>query len=131
MNPKQGDIYWVNIPRHQTRGAEQRGRKPFLVMSRDFVNGVLKSVVVVPLSTFGGRTSDPAFLASQHPFRIVIPVAEITPDPSCNIPLLICVAKTDQVRVIDKSRLEQKFGRLSQTAVISVGLGLANVFDIR
>src|SRR5690242_7588207 len=109
MNPKQGDIYWVDIPAHHTQGSEQRGRKPFIVMSRDAVNGALNSVIVVPLSTFSGRTSDPAFLAKQPPFRIVIPAAEITPDPSCNIQLLVSVAKTDQVRVIDKSRLQQKF----------------------
>jgi hypothetical protein len=34
-------------------------------------------------------------------------------------------------RVIDKSRLEKRIGRLSQTAVIAVGHGLAFVFDIR
>jgi mRNA-degrading endonuclease toxin of MazEF toxin-antitoxin module len=41
------------------------------------------------------------------------------------------VAKTDQVRVIDKTRLEQKIGRLSQTAILAVTHGLAFVFDIR
>jgi mRNA interferase MazF len=132
MDVQQGDIYWIDIPYHQTEGSEQSGRRPFIVISRDAVNRRLKTVVVVPMTTFGDQTTaDPAKLANQPPFRIVIPVAVITKDPSCNTQLSVSVAKTDQVRVVDRSRLQQKVGRLSQTAVIGVSAGLAFVFDIR
>jgi mRNA-degrading endonuclease toxin of MazEF toxin-antitoxin module len=131
MDPQQGDIYWVDIPAHHTQGSEQYGRKPFIVMSRNAVNKRLKTVIVVPMTTFQGQTADLTVLAGQPPFRIVIPVAEITKDPSCTSALSVSVAKTDQARVIDKTRLQQKIGRLSQTAIISVGVGLAYVFDIR
>lgn len=122
MDIQQGDIYWVNIPRGETKGSEQFGRRPFIVLSRLAVNKTVKTVVVVPMST----TVD-----NQPPYRVVIPVSEITKDISCNNALETSVAKTDQVRVIDKSRLEQRIGRLSQTATIAVAHGLAFVFDIR
>jgi mRNA-degrading endonuclease toxin of MazEF toxin-antitoxin module len=70
-------------------------------------------------------------LAKEPPYRIAIPVAEITKDPYCDRPISLCVAKTDQVRVLSKLRLKEKVGRLSKTAVISVGGGLAFLFDIR
>jgi len=41
------------------------------------------------------------------------------------------IAKTDQVRVLDKSRLERKMGTLTNTANVAVGLGLAFLFDLR
>jgi len=126
----QGEIYWVNIPANQVLGSEQAGNRPCIVMSRTSLNRRLNTVVVVPMSTHGG-TVTPESLATQPPFRIMIPVSEITRDIACNDALSLSVAKADQARVIDKQRLGRKIGKLSQTAIISVGVGLANVFDYR
>lgn len=122
MEVQQGEIYWVTIRHEETKGSEQFGRRPFLVVSRNAINRAGKTVVAVPLST----TID-----NQPAHRIVIPVSEIAKDSSCKSELDLSVAKTDQARVIDKSRLEQKTGRLSQTATLAVSHGLAFVFDIR
>ena len=130
MDVLQGDIYWVDIPSDQTAGAEQYGRRPFIVMSRTNVNRRLKTVVVVPMSTLGSTVTQES-LASEPPFRIMIPVAHITKDVLCTSTLSLSVAKADQVRVIDKSRLGSKIGKLSDNAIVSVGVGLADVFDIR
>jgi len=130
MDVLQGDIHWVDIPKHHTEGSEQYGRRPCIVMSRTAINCRLKTVIVVPMTTFGDSVT-PEALANQPPFRIMIPVEQITKDVACTSKLSISVAKTDQARIIDKSRLGQKIGRLSQTAIIAVGVGLANVFDIR
>jgi mRNA interferase MazF len=130
MDPRQGDIYWVEIPMLQTEGSEQYGRRPFIVMSRDGINKQLKTVIAVPMTTFDSKVTL-ASIASQPPFRIAIPPAEITREVSYGGPISLSVAKTDQARVIDKSRLQQRIGRLSQTAITAVGLGLAYVFDIR
>lgn len=109
-------------------GSEQAGNRPFIVMSRNYVNRRLKTVLVVPMTTFQNQVS----MANQPPYRIVIPAAEITTDPSYTGTLApVSVAKTDQTRVVDNSRLGQKIGRLSQTAVISVGAGIAFVIDHR
>jgi mRNA interferase MazF len=122
MEPSQGDIYWVEIPQQQTSGSEQFGRRPFVVLSRNAVNKALKTVVVAPMSSS---------IKGQPAFRILIPLTEIAKEISCKTSLVPSVVKTDQVRVIDKSRLGEKIGRLSQTATLSVLLGLAYVFDIR
>lgn len=124
MDVQQGEIYWVSIHKDQTKGSEQFGRRPFIVVSSDSVNKSVNTVIVVPMSTQN--------VQNHPPYRIVIPVTEITKDPSCTSELSLSVAKTDQVRVIDKSRLEQKIGRLSHAAITAVcSVGLAYVFDIR
>jgi len=86
MDAHQGDIYWVDIPSDQTQGSEQSGRRPFIVVSRDAVNKTLRTVVVVPMSTN---------VDQQPPYRILIPVAEITKDVLCTSQLTLSVAKTD------------------------------------
>lgn len=128
MEVRQGDILWIDIPQHQTEGSEQYGRRPFGVMSRSSINKLVKTVIVAPMTTFNQQTQ---LLEPQHPFRIVIPVNEIVRDVSCHSILQTCVVKTDQARVIDKCRLGAKIGRLSDLAVLSVGAGLAYVFDYR
>jgi mRNA interferase MazF len=118
----QGDIYWVNIPQRQTEGSEQFGARPFLIVSRNSVNKAVRTVVVVPLSST---------VESQPAFRIVIPVTEFTKEVGCQRTFVKSVAKVDQLRVIDKSCLTEKVGKLSQTATVSVLLGIAYVFDNR
>ena len=131
MEIRQGDIYWIDIPRHQIEGSEQFGRRPCVVMSRTSINKTARTVVVVPMSTFNSQTQDQKILDQQPPYRIVIPVSEMVRDVSCNSVLLTSVVKTDQARVIDKCRLEAKIGRISDLAILSVGAGLAYVFDYR
>jgi mRNA-degrading endonuclease toxin of MazEF toxin-antitoxin module len=123
VDVRQGEIYWVTVREDETKGSEQHGRRPFIIVSRDAVNRALRTVVAVPMSSSN--------VQQQAPYRIVIPPTEITKDISCTSQMVISVAKTDQVRVIGKERLEQRIGRLSQTATISVTLGLAFLFDIR
>ncbi len=122
MEPSQGDIYWVDIPQQQTQGSEQFGPRPFVILSRNAVNKTVKTVLAAPMSTN---------ISQQPPYRIVIPVTEIIKDIQCTRPLSTSVVKTDQLRVIDKSRLRDKVGKLSQTATNSVLAGVAFVFDIR
>ena len=132
MDILQGEIFWIDISTEETKGSEQYGRRPFVVMSRDAVNRKLRTVVVVPLTTHNGQVQEVLQrLTEQPPFRIIIPPAEITRDMSGSSEILLCVAKTDQARVVDKTRLLQKMGRLSTTATIAVGAGLAFLFDLR
>lgn len=123
MEPNQGDIYWVDIPQAQTQGSEQYGRRPFVVLSRNAVNKTVKTVLVAPMTTTN--------IGQQPPHRIVVPVSEVIKDINSKSTLALSVVKTDQLRVIDKSRLIEKIGTLSQTATKSVLLGVAFVFDIR
>ena len=96
-------------------------------MSRTLLN---RRVNTVPMTTFSSTLTVES-LAAQPPFWVMIPVSEITKDVLCTSVLSISVAKTDQTRVLDKSRLGQRIGQLSQTAIASVGVGIANVFNLR
>lgn len=124
MPPKieQGDIYWVALA---GSGSEQQGRRPCIVVSRLAVNNAGRTVIIVPMTT-ANSGANPAY-----PYRIVLPVGQIIRDPSCTSNLQDSVAKCDHARVLDKSLLETRIGKLTNTAVIAVSLGLAYVFDIR
>lgn len=122
MEIKQGDIYWVNIPSSQTVGSEQWKRRPYIIVSRTMINKLGHNVVGVPLTTEIRK-------ASQH--RIQIPASMMIKEVGCTSTIQDSVALTDQIRVLDISRLEQpRIGCLSRTALIGVGLGLAFLFDI-
>jgi mRNA interferase MazF len=120
MPVEQGDIFWITLA---GVGSVQSGRRPCVVMSRLSVNNAGRTIVVVPLTT-KTHTANPYY-------RILIPVGEIIKDAGCTSELKDSVAKCDHVRVLDKTQLESKIGKLTQTAVIAVELGLAFVFDIR
>jgi len=92
-------------------------------MSRLAVNNAGKTIIIVPLTT-ETHTANPYY-------RIVIPIAEMIKDPACTSALSESVAKCDHVRVLDKTQLESKIGKLTHTAILAVELGLAFVFDIR
>ena len=46
---QQGDIYWVSL--NPTKGHEQQGRRPVLVVSNDIVNGKLPLALIVPITS--------------------------------------------------------------------------------
>lgn len=116
-----GDMYWAEPS--QTIGHEQRGRRPYIVMSRKNANQ--RSVVAVPF------TSDKDSTRIWPAFCIRIPASEMIRDVSNTSTLVDSIALCHQVRILDPSCLKDKIGKLTPTAVIAVQLGLANLFDIR
>ena len=118
MGIEQGDIYWVTL---RGEGSIITGRRPCIVMSRLAVNNAGTTVVIVPMTTQG--TPNPYYRISLPPGEILRDIASASK--------LMSIAKCDHARVIDKSLLESKIGKLTQTATIAVGLGLAYVFDLR
>lgn len=122
MPIRQGDIYWVSIYPPGTVGSEQSGRRPYVIVSRNALNGD-RTVVGVPLTSKLRK-------ACAH--RIQVPESQILPEPGSTYKPVDSVALTDHVRVLDVSRLEGAcIARLTQTARIAViETGLAYVFDI-
>jgi len=116
-----GDMFWAEPS--QTAGHEQQGMRPYIVMSRRNAN--TQSVVAVPF------TSDKDANRRWPAFCIRIPATEVIRDVTNQSNILNSVALCHQVRILDLSCLKGKIGRLSQTAVIAVQLGIANLFDIR
>ncbi len=96
-------------------------------MSRTNVNRANKTVVGIPFSASENLLNKPS---PQPPYRIFVPAREIVKDVLFNGEIKDCIAKTDQIRVLDKTRLEKRLGRLSDTAIASVGLGVEYLFDL-
>lgn len=118
----QGEIFWVDFPK-QGAGHEQHGWRPCIVMSRLSVNGG-GTVVIVPMTSRLQKASS---------FRILLPPGEIVKDVACSRPLnnVGSVALCDHMRVLDKTKLDERAGKLSASAVVAVQLGIAYFFDIR
>lgn len=126
LEVRQGDIFWADIPPGHTVGSEQYKRRPYVIVSRDHLNRG-STVVGVPLTTQGVD----GLQTGHPPHRILIPAREISRDIAFTGDIKDSVAKTDQVRVLAKERLDVKMGQLSRSAVIAVGLGLAYLLDLR
>ncbi|MBI4115379.1 MAG: type II toxin-antitoxin system PemK/MazF family toxin [Candidatus Omnitrophica bacterium] len=113
MSIKRGDLFWVNLS--PTRGSEQAGRRPALVIQNDIGNEVAPTTIVAPLTTKS--------FSKDYPTNV-------------HLPKTITGLKSDstilfsQIRTIDKGRLEKKIGHLPSVYVekvdraIKISLGL-------
>jgi mRNA-degrading endonuclease toxin of MazEF toxin-antitoxin module len=120
---RQGEIYWVFAKDLDIQGSEQQKNRPYVVVSRDAINQLGKNVVGVPLSTK---------IHKANSYRVLIPAAHMIKDVGCVRPLSDSVALTDHLRVLDPSRFEQqRMGRVSDTAMGGIEVGITFVFDIR
>lgn len=87
-----------------TRGSEQAGRRPVLVVSREQINQLLSVVNVIPL------TSRKSEARTIYPNEVLLPAgtAGLRVDS---------IALCYQIRTLDKSRLEQDLGELKDTGL--------------
>ena len=123
LSVRQGEIYWVFAKDLDIQGSEQQKDRPYVIVSRDAINKLGNNVVGVPLSTK---------LHKANSYRIKIPLVYMNKDVTCKRPMSESVALVDHIRVLDPSRFEQpRMGKLSDTAMGGVELGLAFIFDIR
>ncbi len=86
---KRGEVYWVNLD--PTVGSEIRKTRPALVVSPDDLNAALPRVIVAPLTSQGQPLGcRPAVRFKGRPARILL----------------------DQIRSVDKRRLNGRMGRI-------------------
>jgi len=122
-SPRKGDLYWAEIRAGQAAGSEQFGRRPWVIVSSDYINAQLPIVIAVPLSRQTHK--------QQHrAHRILVPTGEMIQDPQSNSTLGDSIALTEQVRVLSVDRLDSKIGKLTPTAVAAIEAGLSFVFGI-
>ncbi len=113
MSIRRGDLFWVNLD--PTRGSEQAGRRPVVVIQNDIGNEYASTTLIAPLT----RT----VLLKQYPTNVFIPknIAGLKFDSTV---LLF------QIRVIDKLRLESHIGHVPFSfmkkidAAIKISLGV-------
>ena len=102
---ERGEVYWVSLD--PTVGAEIQKIRPVVVVSINPLNRARKTFIGVPLST-----SAPAI---EH----------------VNIELTGgSVARCDQVRTLDKTRLRNKIGKISATDMRLLSTGLKRIMGL-
>lgn len=113
MSIKRGDLFWVNL--NPTRGSEQAGRRPVLVIQNDVGNEAGPTTIVASLTTRS--------FSKEYPTNVHLPKG-INGLKSDSTILL------SQIRTVDKIRLEKKIGQLSKDYLdkvdraIKISLGL-------
>ncbi len=93
MSITRGDVYRVNFPKRDPKGAEIEKTRPCVILSLTTVNAVRRTVVVVPLTS----SPDP-----------MPPIAIAAVSAGAD-----SVAVCDQVTAVDKRRLTGKTGRVN------------------
>jgi mRNA interferase MazF len=107
---KRGEVYWATLaPRS---GAEQAGRRPVIVISRDAFNQApaWRSVIVVPLSTSATQ-------ARRGPTAVPLPAG------AAGLPYE-STALCHQITTLDRAKLTALLGSLSSTQLQEVEEGL-------
>ena len=103
MSIKRGDLFWVNL--NPSRGSEQAGRRPVLIIQNDIGNALAPTTIIAPLTTKS--------FSKEYPTNV-------------NLPKGIAGLKTNstvllsQVRTLDKARLKGKIGFLPNDYLIKV-----------
>ena len=97
MELKQYGIFWVNL--EPIKGHEMGKKRPCVVISPDEMNRYIKTVMIAPITT----------KSKKYPTRVQIDLK----GKECWIVL-------DQIRTVDRERLENEEGMLSREAVSKV-----------
>lgn len=120
---KQGEIYWVRARDLDVEGSEQKNDRPYVIVSRDYVNRNGHIVIGVPLTSR---------MHQARGYRLKIQLSHMVQNPASQHHLKDSVVLTDHIRVLDPRRLEQpKMGDVSETARGGIEAALSGIFDIR
>lgn len=93
---KQFEIYQVNL--NPTKGSEQKGLRPCLILQTNAVSDVGRTTIIAPLSSKG--------MKKIYPYEIGVDASRVNGLKHDS------KIKFDQIRVIDKLRIKNKLGQL-------------------
>ena len=105
--PNRGEVVLVELD--PTRRSEIRKTRPCLIVSPDELNHHLHTVIVAPMTT-GGHA---------YPFR-----------PACRFAGKDGRVALDQLRTVDRERLQKRLGVLSPANLATVFGILAEMFEV-
>lgn len=111
-----GDIFQADLD--PTKGSEQAGHRPVIIVSRDGINRSSPVVVIVPLTKFQVKKK---IYPSHH-------IVKANRDNGLNID---SIAKCEQIRAIAKSRLSRKLGNLGKEDLIKIDAALKIVLNLK
>lgn len=110
--PRRGQIYWVDFS--PTKGSEQDGRRPAVILSNDVANQHASVVVVAPITS---KTKN-----KKYPQNVMLPAN----DPLPKAGLILC----GQVRTVSKQRLDGYRADLSPVQLRKAERALCVVFNL-
>lgn len=110
---KRGEIYYANL--NPVIGSEQGGRRPVLIISNDIGNKHSPTVIIVPITS---RVHTKAKLPTH---------TEINSFEGLDKNSLILA---EQIRTIDKRRLEDYIGKLPESIIKKLNRTLAISIDL-
>jgi mRNA interferase MazF len=113
--PVRGDIFEARLD--PTEGSEQAGIRPVIIVSRNSINAHSPVVVVVPTTD----ADNPKRIYPSHCF-LAKGLGGLTKDS---------VAKTEQIRTIQKERFIAYYGRLDQDAMRSIDTMIKTTLALR
>lgn len=105
-----GDIVWADL--NPTKGHEQMGRRPVVVVSHDVFNKKSGTVIAMALTSQPQRTGFP--LTFELPNKIESKKAWV---------------KISQIRTLSTLRLSKKIGRVSDDEIKKIISGLNEIID--
>lgn len=103
-----GDVYWVDL--NPTMGSEINKLRPCVLVGATPINKARRTVVIVPLS-------------SSTNARAPLTISVVCLDKQVT-------AVCDQIRTVDKSRLKDQAGYLSEKDLIALDEGLRQVLSL-
>ncbi|GAC1414185.1 MAG: type II toxin-antitoxin system PemK/MazF family toxin [Candidatus Velthaea sp.] len=108
-----GEVYWVNLD--PTLGSELRKRRACVVVQRDVATQNSPITIVCPLTDAAGRQGNllNVFVAAG--------TGGTTKDS-----LVVC----NQVRAVDKSRIQDRLGVLPPDCMAAINRGLTAILDL-
>lgn len=108
---KKYEIYAVNLD--PTIGAEMQKKRPCIVISPDEMNAYVRTVIIIPLTS----------TSRELPTRVLI---KATTQSGLNND---SYAAIDQIKTVDKSRLGNLIGEISESERHDVTSVLLDLFD--
>lgn len=111
--PQRGEIYWVRFD--PTVGSEIAKTRPAVIISNDIGNEYSQRVIVAPIST--RNTS------KVYPFEALLEAGDGGLRHECK-------ALLDQIRTVDKSRLERYVGKLDEAKLDEINLAIRISLDV-
>ena len=111
---QRGDVYDARLD--SVEGSEQAGARPVIIVSRDTLNSVLRTVTIVSCTT-------------ARPTKLRFPTRPLVhaPDGGLTVDSLV---SCEQVRTISKSRLLRYRGSLSAPSMAAVDHALRITLDL-
>jgi mRNA interferase MazF len=113
MAIKRGEIWWADLS--PTRGTEQAGTRPVLIIQTDRANSTSPHTIIVPFTT--------KIRKAQLPSHVLIKAGQGGLKESS---VLLC----EQIRVIDTQRLTKRLGSLSASKMQEVNAALKIILEL-